>query len=283
MSWLVVARKDFEDAVRSKMLWSIILLFVLATAGTIAALDQVLELDADGATQLLTLPAGLIIPISALVAAYLAIAGERESGSIKILLGLPHTRRDVVVGKLLGRAGVVAAAVVVAFAVTGVVLAALYGTVSFGQFVMLTLLTVLFGTTFVGIAVGISATSASRSRAMASAVGVFVLFQILWDYVPAAIYYVAEGTIPGVGKLPAWYYLLVTLNPKNAYTTASDLFLTGGAMAAANGGQSMTMADRVIGEVPFYLESWFGLVVLAIWLVVPVALGYLAFERADVS
>lgn len=283
MSLTVVARKDFADAVRSKMLWSITVLFVLATAGTVAALDLVLPLDANGAVQLLTLPAGLIIPISALVAAYLAVAGERESGSIKILLGLPHSRRDVVFGKLLGRAGVVAVAVAVAFLVTLAVVIGLYGSVAFGEYALLTLLTVLFATTFVGIAVGISSLSASRSRAMASAVGVFIVFQILWDYVPAAIYYVVEGSLPGAGKLPAWYYLLVTLNPKNAYTTASDLFLTGGAMAAANGGQSMSMADRVIGEVPFYLESWFGLVVLAFWLVVPVVGGYVAFKRADIS
>ncbi|WP_458188295.1 ABC transporter permease [Haladaptatus sp. NG-WS-4] len=275
MSSLVVARKDFEDAVRSKMLWGITVLFVLFTGGTVFALDGIMELNEMSALQILTLPAGLIIPITSLVAAYLSIAGERESGSIKLLLGLPHTRADVVVGKLLGRTAVVSVAIGAAFVVTAGVLAALYGGVSVGDYLLLLLLTAFFGATFVGIAVGISAATATRGRAMGVAVGVFVAFQILWDYVPMGVYYLAEGTIPSAGPLPAWYYLVLTLNPKNAYTMASGLFLPETPAAS--------FADRVVGEVPFYLEDWFGLVVLVAWFAVPVVLGYLRFDRVDLS
>ena len=275
MSWSVVARKDFEDAARSKMLWAITALFVVFTAGTVYAFDRIMEQTATTALQTLTLPAGLVIPITALVVAYLAIAGERESGSIKLLLGLPHTRRDVMVGKLVGRAGTVVVATVVAFAVTTAVLVGLYGTVPLVEYLLLTLLTALFSAVFVGIAVGISAATATRSRAMAAAVGVFVIFQILWDYVPMGIYYLIEGAIPTGGPLPPWYFLAVTLNPKNAYSTASALFLP----------ESLTgsMAERVAGEVPFYLQDWFALGILIAWLVVPVALGYVRFERADLG
>ncbi|WP_458204640.1 ABC transporter permease [Haladaptatus sp. NG-SE-30] len=275
MSWAVVARKDFEDAVRSKMLWAITALFVLFTGGTVFALDGIMELNKTSALQMLTLPAGLIIPITALVAAYLAIAGERESGSIKLLLGLPHTRLDVVLGKLLGRTAVVTVAIGAAFVVTAGVLALLYGFVSLGDYLLLLLLTALFGATFVAIAVGISAATATRGRAMAAAVAVFVAFQILWDYVPMGVYYLAEGAIPSGGPLPAWYYLVLTLNPKNAYTMASGLFLPETPAGS--------FAGRIVGEIPFYLEDWFGLVVLLAWFAVPVMLGYLRFERVDLS
>jgi hypothetical protein len=43
----------------------------------------------------------LLIPLAALVAAYLSIAGERESGSIKFALSLPISRGDLVLGKTL--------------------------------------------------------------------------------------------------------------------------------------------------------------------------------------
>ncbi|GKZ12419.1 ABC transporter permease [Haladaptatus sp. T7] len=275
MSILVVARKDFEDAVRSKTLWAITALFVLFTSGTVYALNQVMELNNTSALQMLTLPAGLIIPITALVAAYLAIAGERESGSIKLLLGLPHTRLEVLLGKLLGRTAVVTVAIGGAFVVTAGVLAALYGTVSLTDYLSLLLLTALFGAVFVSIAVGISAATATRARAMAAAVGVFVTFQILWDYVPMGIYYLVEGAIPGGGPLPAWYFLVLTLNPKNAYTSASGLFFPKA--------QATSFAARVIGDPPFYLDAWFGLVVLALWFVLPAALGYLRFQRVDLG
>lgn len=39
---------------------------------------------------------------------YGAILHERNSGSIRFLLGLPNSRRDIVVGKFLGRSGTVA-------------------------------------------------------------------------------------------------------------------------------------------------------------------------------
>jgi len=49
---------------------------------------------------------------------YMAVVGERRSGSIKILLGLPPNRADVVFGKLLGRMGVVGLAVGVSASVS---------------------------------------------------------------------------------------------------------------------------------------------------------------------
>ncbi|MFC7081240.1 ABC transporter permease [Halorussus caseinilyticus] len=279
MSWLVVARKDFEDAVRSRMLWAITAVFLLFTAGAVYIRKAVLA-DAPGlpdATQFLTAPSGLIIPLTALVVAYLAIAGERESGSIKILLGLPHTRGDVVLGKLVGRTLVVTAGILVAFAGAALTLFALFGGLAVVDFLLLTLLTVLFGLTFVGIAIGASAFAATRSRAMALAIGAFFLFQVLWDFVPLGVYYLVEGTLPGPGTLlPSWFYLVQVLNPRNAYTQASDIVFSGAG--------PIVPAEALAGSsVPFYVQNWFGLVILVVWLVVPVALGYWRFERADIG
>jgi ABC-2 type transport system permease protein len=280
VSWLVVARKDFADAVRSRMLWAITAVFLLFTAGAVYVRKAVLG-DVPGlpdAIQFLTAPSGLIIPLTALVVAYLAIAGERESGSIKLLLGLPHTRGDVVFGKLVGRTAVVTAGVLVAFAGAAVTLLALFGELAVVDFLLLTLVTVLFGLTFVGIAIGASAFAATRSRAMALAIGAFFLFQVVWDFVPLGVYYLVEGGLPNpaTGQLPAWYYLVQVLNPKNAYTQGSDVVFSGTG--------PIVPAETLVGSsVPFYVQNWFGLVVLVGWLVVPVALGYWRFQRADIA
>lgn len=277
MSWLVVARKDFEDAVRSRMLWSIIGLFLLFTAGAVYVRENVLD-GTPGlpeTTQFLTTPSSLIIPLAALVVAYLAIAGERESGSIKLLLGLPHTRGDVVFGKLIGRTAVVAVGILVAFAGGAATLLALSGSIPVGDFASLTLMTVLFGLTYVGIAIGASAFSATRSRAMALAVGAFFLFQVIWDVIPLGVYYLVEGSLPQ-GALPAWFYLVRVLNPNNAYTQAADLVFSGA-------GPFVSSQGVVGSSMPFYVQNWFGLVVLAFWLVVPVVLGYWRFRRVDIA
>jgi ABC-2 type transport system permease protein len=277
VTWSVVARKDFEDAVRSRMLWAIVALFLLFTAGAVYVREAVLG-ETPGlpeATQFLTTPSSLVIPLAALVVAYLAIAGERESGSIKLLLGLPHTRGDVVFGKLIGRTAVVAVGILVAFAGGAVTLLVLSGELPVVDFVLLTLVTVLFGLTYVGIAIGASALSATRSRAMALAVGAFFLFQVIWDIIPLGVYYLVEGNLPG-GALPAWFYLVRVLNPNNAYTQAADLVFSGA-------GPFVSPQGVVGSPMPFYVQNWFGLVILALWLVVPVALGYWRFRRVDVT
>ena len=279
MSWVVVARKDFEDAVRSRMLWAITAVFLIFTAGAVYIRKAVLggTPGLPDATQFLTAPSGLIIPLTALVVAYLAIAGERESGSIKILLGLPHTRGDVVLGKLVGRTLVVTAGILVAFAGAAVTLLALFGELAILDFLLLTLVTVLFGLTFVGIAIGASAFTATRSRAMALAIGAFFLFQVIWDFVPFGVYYVVEGGLPNpTTQLPAWYYLVQVLNPKNAYTQGADIVFSGA-------GPIVSVESLAGSSAPFYVQNWFGLVILVVWLVVPVALGYWRFQRADIA
>lgn len=279
MSWLVVARKDFEDAVRSRLLWAITAIFLLFTAGAVYVRKSVLP-DAPGlpsATQFLTAPSALIIPLAALVVAYLAIAGERESGSIKILLGLPHSRADVVLGKLIGRTAVVTVGIVVAFAGAAVTLLALFGELPVVDFALLTLVTVLFGLTYVGIAIGASSFAATRSRAMALAISAFFLFQVLWDIVPLGVYYLVEGSIPGpTTALPPWYYFTQIINPNTAYTRAAEIVFSGV-------GPYVPLETLSGSSAPFYVQNWFGLVVLLVWLVVPVTLGYWQFQRADLG
>ncbi|MFB9809145.1 hypothetical protein ACFFQF_30455 [Haladaptatus pallidirubidus] len=48
------------------------------------------------------------------------------------------------------------------------------------------------------------------------------------------------------------------------------------------GGQNMYQS-LVTGDAPFYLEGWFALVILFVWLLLPVSLGYLRFRSVDLS
>jgi ABC-2 type transport system permease protein len=283
VSWRVVARKDFEDAVRSRMLWGIVGLFALLM-GVSALVPSLIDIGGpatgyDFAADL----AETLVPITALVAAYLAIAGERESGSIKILLGAPHSRGDVTLGKLAGRAGVVLVGVLAGFVVAGVVAFVTYGELAAAEFVSVALLTAALGLAFVGIAVGISAATATRSRAMVLAVGVFFVFALLWDLLPLALTYLRTGSLADLGgSIPAWQMLIQQLNPSRAFRQLVDAALGSGAAQAAVGGGN-PMAGQVAGPTPFYLADWFMLVILGVWTVLPVVLGHLRFRSADLS
>lgn len=273
MTWTVVARKDFQDARRSRSLWALSALFVLFIAGMAYLYTLLPGLDPASAEELTTLgllfflsaPATLFISITAVVLAHRAIAGESESGSGKLLLSLPHTRRDVVVGKVVGRSAVLVLPIVAGLVVALAVVLALYAEFSALDYAAFTAVTVLYALAYVSLIVALSATTTSTGRAAVLAVGAFLVFELLWGVVVTGLVYVADG-FRFTGVLPDWALFLNVLVPSAAYGNAVTGVLPGVSTSAT---------------VPFYLEGWFSLLVLVFWAVVPVTLGYLRYRSAD--
>jgi ABC-2 type transport system permease protein len=295
-TWRDVARKDFADAVRSKMLWGFIAVFVAFLAMALPVAEQLFP-DAVTVTPAKAL-AGvamlvqLFVPGIALVAGYMAVVGERQSGSLRVLLSYPFSRRDVVAGKLAGRLLVTATALVVGYAVASVLVVVLYGAPSAGTFAGFVGAGVLVGLTFTGLAVGGSAATASRGRAMTLTIGSFMTMVFFWKPVAAGLYYAVNGSLPGL-HADAWYFLVKRLNPLEAFrvlagaaldteVNAVPRFPVEDVPATATRAQ-FELATRLQGEVPFYLEEWASVLVLVAWGVLPVALGYWRFERSDLS
>ncbi len=294
-TWRDVARKDFADAVRSRMVWGIIGVFVLfmglllVIAG--AAFPSDVEVDAEMALAFAAELAQLFVPLVALIAAYMSIVGERRSGSLRILLSYPFSRFDVVAGKLLGRALVIGSALFVGVAISVVIAALIYGVPAAGTTLGLFASVLLFGLAFTGLAVGISAATTTRGRAMATVIGVYLLFLMFWEAIAAGVYYALNGSRPGL-EVEAWYFFLERLNPIEAFRALTDsIFETaiGSPVllpvedTADATPEQLELSNRVVGELPFYLSDWMLVVVLLAWGVVPAALGYLRFRNADLG
>ena len=280
-AWATIARKEFDDAVRSRMLWAIVAVFGLVTAVMAAALSLVPQIESSAVMGLVLAgqSAQMLAPITALVAAYLAISGERESGSIKVLLGLPPSRGEVVLGKVLGRGAVIAVGLAGGLLLVAPVVLVVYGGLPVVSFAGLVLLTVILGVVFVAIAVGISAATGTRSRAMTLSIALYLGVVLLWDGVAQITYLAVAGTFPGE-QIPAWYALLESLSPVGAYDAATNALLA----SQSTGAAVPSLAARLEGGVvPVYLSWWFMLVVLAVWGAVPLVLGYVQFSRADLA
>jgi ABC-2 type transport system permease protein len=287
---VTVARKDFEDAVKSRMLWSLIGVLVAIVALIYAAIwfnvDNPEALDIVGPASAIM---QLLVPLVALIAGYLSIVGERRSGSIKVLLSLPPTRRDVVFGKLLGRAGVVASAVLAAFLALVVLSLVVFQALPLADFLGITGASILTGLAFVGIAVGISAMVSSRGTAMAGVVGFYMLCLLFWDLLTAGIHRIVAGELPGGpgDQFEAWYVFLQWLNPIEAYAVLTDAVLGesfGAFTISLFAPQDVSATGRVVaGEVPAYLQDPAAVPILLGWFLLPVVLGYLRFRRADLG
>lgn len=220
-------------------------------------------------------PAGLLVPIIGLLVGYKAVVGERESGSLKCLLSLPHTRRDVVFGKVIGRTGVVAVSIIIGFAVGGIALYVFTEAVSLLNYLVFTVTTILLGLVFVSLAVGLSSATASTIRAAWGAFGLFALFQFIWGILGFLLLFVTTGSPIPQPPVPDWYLLFSRLNPQAAYQAAATAALPG------TGSVTNVLASGSSSDFPFFLEGWFGFVILAFWLVIPLGLGYLRFQSTD--
>ncbi|WP_435348789.1 ABC transporter permease [Haloarchaeobius sp. HRN-SO-5] len=278
MSWQVIAAKEFDDAVRSRLLWGLVAVVTVMLGLTSVVPLLIPGFDANAVVGLGAASefAAMLVPIVALVAAYLGIAGERESGSLRLLLGLEPSRGTVVLGKFLGRSGVVATGLGLGFLLATALTWAVYGSLSVVAFGTVLVLTVALGVAFVGIAIGISAATATRSRAMTLGVAAYLALALLWDLLPQGAHFVVEGAPPG-GTVPGWFLLLQGLSPSGAYSA-----LVTETLSATNPSLPGTAA-QLGGPVPVYLEWWVFALVLVVWTVVPVVVGYLVFERADLN
>ncbi|WP_433631676.1 ABC transporter permease [Halomicrococcus sp. NG-SE-24] len=278
MSWQVIAAREFQDAVRSRLLWGLVAVVAVVIGLTAVVPLLIPAMNASALTGLGAASefAAILVPIIALVAAYLAIAGERESGSLRLLLGLEPARSAVVLGKFFGRTAVVVTGLAIGFALASAVAWLAYGSLPLLAFLGTLFLTICLGVSFVGIAVGISAATATRARAMMLGIASYLGLALLWDLLPQGAHLVIEGSPPG-GTVPAWFLLLEGLSPSGAYSALVTRTLS--AIDPALPGPASLLG----GPVPVYLEWWVFMLVLFAWTVVPIVAGYWVFERADLN
>lgn len=295
-TWSDVARKDVADAVRSRMLWGIVGIFVTLMGLLLVIAPVTLpiegEITAERALAFVTEVAQLFVPVVALIVSYMAIVGERRNGSLRILMTYPFSRSDFVVGKLVGRATVIGIALMVGIVTTTLLAIGIYGLPGGYALLGLAISVLLFGLAFTGIGVGVSAATHTRGRAMAIVLSIYLVFLMFWDGLVAAAYFAINGTMPGL-RAAGWYFFLLRLNPIEAFRALVDRALEPTVPTAFVipvedipsdvSGEQLELANRVSGELPFYLGDWTLILILLFWTVFPLIIGYYRFAKSDIA
>lgn len=272
MSWRVIAGKDYYETRDSRLVrWLVYLVAVVGiVGGYVFPAIEGRDVTASGFAEFMTGPMGLLLPLVGLLLGYNAIVGERESGQLAILLGLPHDRRDVVVGKLVGRGVHLVFAVVAGLVGAGLLVWYPFGTVDLLLYAAYLLLTLSFGVIFFGIGLALSTLTTSKQRATVGAFGIFFLFVVVWDLVAELLRFVFEQLGLTAGTLPDWVLFVHGLEPGTLYDRIIAAFY-----------QNSTASPYLGPDAPWYLDEWLALGVFTLWVVLPILAGYRRFERTD--
>jgi len=268
MGWQVVARQDAALTVgeRSvKFLLGIVGLAILAAAYVYPLFD-----DPATTARFTGYVAGwlaTLIPLVGILLGYNAVASERQSGALLLSLSLPHSRRDVVLGKFLGRTGAFAAAIVASMIAAGFLVVYPFGDLEVPRSLAFVGLTVAFAAIWTGLGTAVSLAVATKRRALVLGLVLLFVFVFVWDAAATALEFGLNRAGIIDGSLPAPARFVFGLEPGNAYERVTDGFLDPSASV----------------EGPWYLGEWVGLVVLGGWIVVPLWLAFRRFERRDLA
>jgi len=168
-SLFTIAGKEFWDRIRNRWVLAVAIVFTVfalviayfgsAQQGTIGF--RSIEFTIASLVSLVI----YLIPLIALVLGFDAIVGERERGSLDLLLSMPITRFELLLGKYLGLAAALAFSTIAGFGLVAVVLASEMSIEALFHYFGFMFSSVLLGMAFLSIAVMLSVFATDRTRA----------------------------------------------------------------------------------------------------------------------
>ncbi|MFC3209008.1 ABC transporter permease [Aquamicrobium soli] len=271
---LLLAAKEVREGLRNR--------WVLAATGLLAALALTLAFLGSAPTG--TVGAGaldvvvislasltiFIVPLIALLISHDAIVGEIDRGTMTLLLSYPVRRSQVLLGKFLGHIAILAFATCVGYGLAAVAVLATgkaIGGGSWTAFVAMTASSVLLGAVFVAIGYMVSALVRDRGTAGGIAIGIWLVFVILYDMALLGLLVADQGRFVGGGVLDA----LLLFNPTDAYRL---LNLAGSDDIAAASGMAGVVQNAALSPAVL-------LAALAAWVAAPMVLAAAAFSRRE--
>jgi Cu-processing system permease protein len=153
-----------------------------------------------------------LVPLIALMLGYDAVVAERERGSLDLLLSLPITRFELLIGKFAGLACALGVATFAGFGLAGVLLFHQLGAGALYHFGGFMVSAFLLGLCFLSLAVMVSVLAHDRVRASGAAIALWFFYVLVYDLLLLGILVVTEGRF-SLNFFPA----LLMLNPADIF------------------------------------------------------------------
>jgi Cu-processing system permease protein len=269
MNTLLFIQRELQEARYNRWLWLYALTFVALSSALVwlglSALGQygVAGFGRTGASLINLIL--LIVPLMGLTLGALSIAGERERGTLLYLLAQPVSAAEVLIGKYLGLALALTAALSVGFGLSGLFISWHGGLLQSDLYLALWGLTVLLALLSLALGFLISALARKGAPAMGTALFVWLLLVFLSDLG-------VMGTALVLRLSVEQLLGLALLNPLQSFKLMAILTVQGNLELLGPAG---LYALRAFGDalVPFLLALLLG------WTALALALSVVIFRR----
>lgn len=269
----VLAAKELRDGLRNRWVAACVLLLgglalalsLIGTAPTGAVKASVLE----SAVVSLSSLSVYLLPLIALMLAYDALVGEAERGTLALLLTYPVRRWQVVVGKFIGHSLILLIAILLGYGTAAVagVASADFDLAGLDAYLAMMGSSLLLGMVFVALAYLISILARERATAAGMAVGLWMLFVVLYDLLLLGLLLVDEQQRIGAGL----FSTLLLLSPADVYRVFN--LAAFGEVARFTGVSGVGAGEGFSAGVLLAL--------LAAWVLVPLLLTVQLFQRRE--
>lgn len=263
-----LAGKEFRDRIRNR--WVLAVAMVFAVFALVIAYFGAAQQGSVGFRSIEVTIASLVslviylIPLIALILGFDAIVSERERGSLDLLLTMPITRLELLLGKYLGLSGALTLSAVAGFGLAGIAMANLLDAAALMHYSGFVLSSVLLGMVFLSLAVMISVFAADRAGASGLAIALWFFFVLVFDLLLLAALVVTGGHYGG----ELFPYLLL-LNP-------ADVFRVLNIFSLEDVRTLYGMATVFPGELA---NPWLLGGIMLIWIVVPLLVALWRFKQ----
>ena len=153
-----------------------------------------------------------LVPLIAMILGYDAIVGEKERGSLELLLSMPITRFEILLGKYLGLSAALACATVVGFGAGLLPLAAQLGLRDFYHYAGFVFSAILMGMAFLSLSLWLSVLARDRMRASGMAIGMWFFFVLVFDLLLMGLLVLSKGSLSSTV-----FASLLMLNPADVF------------------------------------------------------------------
>jgi Cu-processing system permease protein len=270
---LVLAAEEFQEGLRNRWVISALLLlsalaFSLALLGS-SPIGETRASALNVTTVSLASLSVYLIPLIALTLSYDSIVGERERGTLLLLMTYPISRWQIVVGKFAGHFSIIAVAILVGYGAAGIYV----GTTSDAQvqdwilFASMLASSLMLGSAFIAMGYLVSVVVSSRATAAGLSISIWLFMVVVFDLLLLGLVLADSG-----GSISSDLFAgLLLLNPADIYR----LFNLAGSDAASLVSGSLGALDES------FLSPGLLLGVLSLWLLIPLVSAIWIFKRHE--